>query len=327
MSTVISLGPDSCLGKVNIKSCGRPLGVRITSSGDLYTVDALNGLIKVINIDGSSGQPESKILYDIDVPVNGNSSVFLDDLVIDDRSPDDRIIYMTDASTLWNINEAVPLIMDMDDSGRILKFSESTGRVEVILDKLAFPNGIELTDTKDALLIGEFTARRLLKHYIDGPKKGTTEVLLDLPGEPDNIRRSARRDVETYWVAISAPRTKLSSLAYDFYSDKPIMRKIVITCYQLIGSTIENFGELFGFAKLVENGLSIKTLQPFWETYHRSLVIEIDAKGNVIRSLYSNDGYIHSISEVNDEIMENGQHIIRLGSYANDYLGVLTLST
>lgn len=326
VSKVVQFGDESCANQHGKKACGRPLGIRVTSSGDLYTIDGLNGLIKVTNIDGTSGQPEFKLLFNISSPVDGNSSAFLDDLVIDE-SDGDKIIYITDASSLWDLNDCVAAYMDMDDSGRILRYTESTGSIDVVLSGLAFPNGIELTDSKDALLIGEFTHRRILKYYLTGPSKGTTEVLINLPGEPDNIRRSARSDVETYWIAVFSPRTKKTPSSIDYYSERPFHRKFMITVYRIIGTLYNIIGAILNSDALVAEGELKSSLWSFVGPNRRSMALEIDSKGNVINCLHSNDGYFGPISEIHDEIDENGRRTLYLGSFTNNYLGVLTLES
>lgn len=43
-----------------------------------------------------------------------------------------------------------------------------------------------------------------MKYFLKGPKRGTTEVVANLPGFPDNVRINEKGD---FWVAIDCCRT------------------------------------------------------------------------------------------------------------------------
>jgi len=43
-----------------------------------------------------------------------------------------------------------------------------------------------------------------MKHWLEGPRSGTTEVVADLPGFPDNVRVNEKGQ---FWVAIDCCRT------------------------------------------------------------------------------------------------------------------------
>ena len=62
---------------------------------------------------------------------------------------------------------------------------------------------------------------RVLRHWLEGTKKGKTEPLVEnLPGFPDNI--STGRDGR-FWLAMAAPRNRF----FDFIAPWPIVRKLV----------------------------------------------------------------------------------------------------
>lgn len=48
-----------------------------------------------------------------------------------------------------------------------------------------------------------------MKYWLEGPKTGTTEVVADLPGYPDNVRINEKGQ---FWVAIDCCRTPAQEL-------------------------------------------------------------------------------------------------------------------
>ena len=75
-----------------------------------------------------------------------------------------------------------------DESGRVVRFDLKTKNSSVVMKSLGFPNGIELTDDRNAILVSEFNNRRIMKHHIDGEKRGQTDIFAyNLPGEPDKL--------------------------------------------------------------------------------------------------------------------------------------------
>ena len=70
-------------------------------------------------------------------------------------------------------------------------------------------------------MINETGAYRVLRHWLVGPRRGTTEVLIDnLPGFPDNVNNGLNG---RFWVGLVAPRNRL----LDEMSGKPWQRKLV----------------------------------------------------------------------------------------------------
>ena len=60
---------------------------------------------------------------------------------------------------------------------------------------------------------------RLMKYWLEGPRSGTTEVVADLPGFPDNVRINEKGQ---FWVAIDCCRTA----AQEVLARNPWMRSV-----------------------------------------------------------------------------------------------------
>lgn len=307
------------------KRCGRPLGNRVTSKGDLYTIDAYHGVLKT-SIKAPSPKPE--LVMSSDLLIEGNSSKFLDDLVIDEGAGTSggNVIYMTDASSHFDLSEVVPTMLDQDDTGRVIQYDEVAKKATVIMKGLLFPNGIELTDDKTSILVCEITNKRILRHYVKGPKAGTTEVLIDrLPGEPDNIRRSTRKDKETYWVALAIARTTQNPDLIDWGENKPFLRNFALRTIYAVGNLVQFFGQLIQSPDLTLKGWEIKTFKLFNLFTFRGMALEIDVSGKIVSCLHSPDGSITLLSEVR-EVIEGNSRVLYLGSVYNKYIGKLVLS-
>ena len=58
-----------------------------------------------------------------------------------------------------------------------------------------------------------------MKYWLEGPKSGTTELVADLPGFPDNVRINEKGQ---FWVAIDCCRTA----AQEFLTYNPWIRSL-----------------------------------------------------------------------------------------------------
>ena len=301
-----------------MEKCGRPLGIRFNSIGLLHVIDAYNGLLTV-NI--TTGQV-TKLLSTEEL-ADGKPLKFLDDVVIDDS---EDVVYMTDASQKWHLKWVFYTSAEHDESGKIVKYNIRTGKAETILSNLGFPNGIELTDDRQAILICEFNKRRILKHYIKGELQGTTEVFAeDLPGEPDNIGRSSSKE-ETYWIGIAIARNaQKPSFFYDNLAQYPKTKIVLLRLLYHFGTSIEWIGAIFNSDLIKELAFYIRTGNIIIDSMaNYGLAIELNQSGQIIQSLHSPDGKTVLLSEVR-EVIQEGKKVVYLGSYLNNYLGRLTL--
>jgi len=194
---------------------GRPLGIEAAADGSLIIANAYLGLQRVMQ-DGS--------VVSLLAEVNGRPLVYADDLAI----ANDGTVYFSEASTKFGAEQyggtypaALLDILEHGGHGQIIEFKPATGESRVIIDELNFANGVAISDDQQYLVIAETGSYRILKHWLQGPNAGSTEVLLDnLPALPDNINngRNGR-----FWIGMVAPRvTRLDEL-----SGRPLLRKIL----------------------------------------------------------------------------------------------------
>ncbi|KAL0359615.1 UNVERIFIED_CONTAM: protein STRICTOSIDINE SYNTHASE-LIKE 2 [Sesamum angustifolium] len=191
---------DGCEGRHDHSQtehiCGRPLGLRFNEkTGDLYITDAYMGLLVV----GPNGGLASPLAQQLD----GLAFGFTNSLDIDHNT---GVVYFTDSSTRFPRRNYVSVIISGDDTGRLMKFDPVTKKTTLLLNNLKFPNGVALSKNGDFLLFVETTTCRLFKFWLKSPKAGNLEVLAQLPGFPDNVKRNR---IGEFWVGINSRRGKL----------------------------------------------------------------------------------------------------------------------
>ncbi|KAH6768710.1 Calcium-dependent phosphotriesterase superfamily protein [Perilla frutescens var. frutescens] len=180
------------------EECGRPLGLRFDKkSGNLYIADAYFGLM-VVGAEGGLATP-------LATHVDGQPILFANDLDIHENGS----IFFTDSSMRYNRVDHFFILLEGEATGRLLRYDPSSKTTHVVVEGLSFPNGVQLSKDQSFLLYTETTNCRMMKYLLKGPKTGTTEVMANLPGFPDNVRMSERGD---YWVAIDCCRTALQEV-------------------------------------------------------------------------------------------------------------------
>ncbi|KAL7106249.1 hypothetical protein ACP275_07G100300 [Erythranthe tilingii] len=188
--------------------CGRPLGLRFdTKSGDLYIADAYYGLMVV----GPSGGVATPLATHVD----GDPILFANDLDIHENGS----IFFTDTSKRYNRVNHFFILLEGEATGRLLRYDPSTKTTHVVLEGLAFPNGVQLSKDQSFLLFTETTNCRIMKYFLEGPKSGKTELVANLPGFPDNVRVNERGE---FWVAIDCCRTA----AQEVFVRNPWLRSV-----------------------------------------------------------------------------------------------------
>jgi sugar lactone lactonase YvrE len=78
----------------------------------------------------------------------------------------------------------------------------------VVLEGLAFANGVALAADESYVAVAETAARTVVRRWLTGPRAGEQDLLVqDLPGYPDNIARGSDGLI---WVSIASPRDPLA---------------------------------------------------------------------------------------------------------------------
>lgn len=309
ISTVARIG-KKCGGPWEEHICGRVLGIKFDKKNKLYVVDAYYGLHVV---DVKTGKVTE--LLGTSTLIEGKPLLFSNDLAFDEEEN----IYITDSSGRWPLSRVLYSIFEHDGTGRVIKFNPRTKEATVLVDGLFFPNGIELSYDKKSLLIAESNKNRILKYNLDSKAKKKLEVFVDaLPGEPDNIRYSARKG---YWISFVTARNTSSLAMQDHISQYPLLRKIVARFVHSTGSVLRYISQFFSsesfkiFAYEVETGRILVQAIPI-----HGLITELDENGKIMKSLHSPDGKIGFISEV----LEHDGYLY-LGSWHNKFLGRVKL--
>lgn len=169
---------------------GRPLGLEIDPDGRLLVCDAHRGLLRV---DTASGAVEQ--LTD---SVRGTRMVFCNNAAI----ASDGTIWFSDSSTKYGVERWKDDFVQNTRTGRLLRLAPG-GEPEVVVDELAFANGVALSQDEDFVCVAESGARTVVRRWLSGDRAGMRDLLCqDLPGYPDNIARGSDGLI---WVTIASP--------------------------------------------------------------------------------------------------------------------------
>ncbi|CAA0838574.1 Calcium-dependent phosphotriesterase superfamily protein [Striga hermonthica] len=103
------------------------------------------------------------------------------------------------ATTVSNSN-ITEVLMSGDTSGRLLKYDPKTKQRTVVLTGLAAPAGVAVSRDGSFVVIAEYLACRITRLWLKGRRAGQSEVFAELPGNPDNIKRTRSGD---FWVAVN----------------------------------------------------------------------------------------------------------------------------
>uniref|UniRef100_A0A1J3JGQ4 Protein STRICTOSIDINE SYNTHASE-LIKE 10 n=1 Tax=Noccaea caerulescens TaxID=107243 RepID=A0A1J3JGQ4_NOCCA len=180
--------------------CGRPLGLRFDKkTGDLYIADAYFGLL-VVGPAGGLAKP-------LVTEAEGQPFRFTNDLDIDEE---EDVVYFTDTSSRFQRRQFLAAVLNLDDTGRLIKYERSSKKVTVVLRGLAFANGVALSKDRSFLLVAETTTCKILRLWLSGPNAGSHDVFVELPGFPDNIRRNSNGE---FWVAIHSKKGLFAKLS------------------------------------------------------------------------------------------------------------------
>ncbi|KAG2593681.1 protein STRICTOSIDINE SYNTHASE-LIKE 10-like [Panicum virgatum] len=178
--------------------CGRPLGLQFhAGTGDLYIADAYLGLMRV----GPGGGEAEVLASSADgIPFN-----FVNGLDVDQATGD---VYFTDSSATYPRRFNTEIMMNADATGRLIKYDARSGRVAVLKSGLPYPNGVAVSPDGAHVVVAHTVPSQVFRYTIRGAGAGRYELLADLPGYPDNVRRDGRGG---YWVALNQEKQRLDT--------------------------------------------------------------------------------------------------------------------
>ncbi len=202
-------GPNFENREVFSKPGGRPLGMAFDKDDNLIVCLAGMGLYG-IREDGSVFKLSDETNRSWN-KINDDSRLRLaDDL---DIGPDGRV-YFSEATIRYEIHSWATDALEGRGNGRIIEYDPRNGKTRTIIKNVLFPNGICMSHDGKSFLFAETWKHSISRHWVEGPKAGTTEVIIDnLPGFPDNINRSSDGK---YWLALVGMRTPSLDLAMRF---------------------------------------------------------------------------------------------------------------
>ncbi|XP_034833934.1 adipocyte plasma membrane-associated protein Hemomucin-like [Maniola hyperantus] len=284
-----------CAGIIQEHICGRPLGFVIDEKNKLmYVADAYLGIWKV-----DLATDKKQLLVSPRVPIDGRVPKIFNSVALDKNGD----LYWTDSSSDFYLRDGV-LAGLVDPSGRLLHYNSAKNSSKVLLDDLWFANGVLLSPDNQFVLVAESSRYRILKYYINGPKKGTSEVFVaGLPGVPDVLR------------ALPDGSGVLASLYMAFDEDNPLLSRTMSSAplaRKLIARLIRLFEIPFEFLQsqfpnhIFENIVyqighfgSIASLTP-----KKTGLVQMDWNGNIVASYFNTDG---SLLYISDAIVYNNK--------------------
>ena len=169
---------------------GRPLGIELHPDGRLLVCDARRGLLRV---DPRSGRTEAVVEQAFGRPMRfcNNAAV---------HSSGD--VFFSDSSLQYGIDHWKDDFVQDTRTGRLLRL-RAEGGLSIVLEGLAFANGVALAADESYVAVAETGARTVIRQWLTGEQAGTIDYLCeDLPGYPDNIGRGSDGLI---WVSIASP--------------------------------------------------------------------------------------------------------------------------
>ncbi|CAG7827724.1 unnamed protein product [Allacma fusca] len=265
-------------------ACGLPLGIRLDARGNLVIIDAYQG---IVGVNPKSGARLS--YFSRSDPIEGVPPKIPNDL----DTAKDGTIYWSDFSSNFEAHEFALKYMG-DNSGRLIKFDPKTKKNTVLISGLFGPNGIQLSEKEDYVLVNEAIKSRTLRYYLKGPKAGTFDVFLDgIPGVPDNIRPNGRGG---YFIAMRFER----SSAVEYLGPLPQLRKLLfrLQWFALTGLSIVERTHIFDKDRMNLLKHYVENFGTMGFDDSKGSVLELDGNGNILAWYKTKTSKMFGITQV-----------------------------
>lgn len=250
-------------------------GLHFDSNNNLIALSHQEGLISI------SPTKEVTVLAKTDE----NGEPFLIPNGLDISS--DGMIYFSNTSheSKYTIKYGRKLIMELKPSGGLYQYNPITKKVTTLIDGTYFGNGVALSQNEDFVLMTETSKYRIIRYWLKGDKKRTSETFMDnLPGFPNGI--SIRKD-GSFWLGFS---TKRNDILDKIHSKKGV-KKIVYSLPEIMQPKQEKFG----------------------------LILNISEQGHILSSLYDTTGKVISeagaVKEYKEHLYIGGDIVSSISVY------------
>ena len=222
---ILKIKPDDSVEEF-LKTDGWITGMQFDKDGALIALMNDVGLIKI--------NPDKSIDTLLTQTPNGKRIRMGTGLKI----ASDGIIYFVNMSSTHKISAKYisKLILEMEPTGGVYSYNPKTNETNTLSEGNFFGNGLEISSNEDFILVSETSKYRILKYWIKGDKKGSSEVFLNnLPGFPNNI---SRNDKGQFWIGFTTKRND----QLDQIHPKVGMKKFVYALPAFIQPKAEKFG-------------------------------------------------------------------------------------
>lgn len=236
---VVRFAADGTRPETFAETGGRPLGMHFDPSGNLLVCDSPTGLVSIA--------PDGAVAV-LSTAAGGVAYRFADDVDI----AADGTIYFSDASWRFGYPQVTLDLMEHRPNGRLLAYDPHSGKSRVVVDRLYFANGVAVSPDQSFVLVVETGKYRVRRHWLDGPRRGETEIFIDnLPGFPDGISSNGRG---LFWLPLVSPRRR----ELDFLMARPFLRRVILRLPEALMPAPGRYGFVLG---LDANGRVVHNLQ------------------------------------------------------------------
>jgi len=163
----------------------------------------------------------------------------------------------SETSTRFRRREFLNIVISGDNTGRLLKYDPKSNEVEVLVDGLAFANGLAMSTDGTYLLLAETTTGKILRYWIKTPKASTLEEVAQLPWFPDNIKMSPRGG---FWVGLHAKRGKIAEWSISYPWLRRLILKLPMRHVQRASWLLNRLGRQVIALRLNEDGKTMEAI-------------------------------------------------------------------
>ncbi|KAJ2953359.1 hypothetical protein O0L34_g949 [Tuta absoluta] len=293
---------EGCEAQSDPGKCGRPLGLAVDeTTGQLYVADIYLGIWKV---DIKSGKKQQLVSHRKEI--EGRKPLFFNSVALSKNGD----LYWTESTEFRLDSGFKPYLAD--PSGRLIHYNAATNKNKVLLDGLWLANGVVVSPDNKFVVVAESNAFRLQKYYIDGPKKGKSEVFLGgLPGAPDNLR--ALPDGSGFTCSLYLTFAEDEPHIARSLAKTPVIRKFLARILTIIEMPLEFLYKQFPspvtqqLAQITGmDGIVQKSILP-----STAGLLVVDWNGNIVESYYNTDGSIARMSDAivfQDKLLTGSPH-------------------